>query len=514
VILHIFRKDVRRLWWVAGLCLMLLAILSREDRWRSDAVIGSTESWFSLLLPFAWACLIGLLILEEPLVGDRQFWVTRPYSWRALIAAKALFIAVAVHATAFVADCWILSARGLSPAEYLPQLLWKQVLLAAALTLPAAAIAALVRSFAHFVLACVAVIAAVGILVGLDTFPPRWEPVESVRQALAIVAAAAVAGTVVFLQYSARRTTASRGLAIAGAIIAGALLGYLSPACAFGIRSRLFPVQARPALQVQPRREDVPLNLRIQSSPNRVTVAIPVLVTGIPEAARERIETISTEVTSTSGSRFTAPARNAYRPSDKVVLEAAIWPPYYSQQESRWLFLRFHPAAFAQLAGRGVRVAGKAAVTFYRQGQTVWMPATGVQKVPGAGRCTGLLVDDQWSEGMLKVLCESPAEVPLYTWVRLWDPETGQDWQGHLGDSSTYFPGPRQDWLSPLNRRQKFFRLATDPSGPGSQWLVPRDVVPRARIAITPEETTGYSIMTYDLEDVRLSDYVVPPYRR
>ena len=64
MLLHTLRKDVRRLWPAALLSLVLLAMLTRADRWRFDTMIGSTEGWLNLVLPLAWACLIALSVLE------------------------------------------------------------------------------------------------------------------------------------------------------------------------------------------------------------------------------------------------------------------------------------------------------------------------------------------------------------------------------------------------------------------------------------------------------------------
>ena len=70
LMLHVFKKDVRRLWWAAGLTLVLLGTLARQDRWRSDTLPGSLEGWLNVIVPFAWACLLGLVVEQDPVVGD------------------------------------------------------------------------------------------------------------------------------------------------------------------------------------------------------------------------------------------------------------------------------------------------------------------------------------------------------------------------------------------------------------------------------------------------------------
>ena len=108
MVLHTLRKDVRRLWPVVVIALVLLGTLARSDRWRSDTIIGSNEGWLNLLLPLAFACLIALAVLEEPLAGDRHFWLTRPHRWSALLAAKLTFALLFVHVPFLIADGYIL----------------------------------------------------------------------------------------------------------------------------------------------------------------------------------------------------------------------------------------------------------------------------------------------------------------------------------------------------------------------------------------------------------------------
>jgi hypothetical protein len=59
--------------------LALLLLVTTLDILRSDAVPRTCEGMLNLLLAAAWALLIGRLVLQDPLTGDQQFWVTRPY---------------------------------------------------------------------------------------------------------------------------------------------------------------------------------------------------------------------------------------------------------------------------------------------------------------------------------------------------------------------------------------------------------------------------------------------------
>src|ERR1019366_9663654 len=102
-ILHIFVKDARHQWLeiLLSLAVTLALVLTCRSRWHTGAVLyasflpfGSMSDLPALLVlvvALSWWLLISPVIHEEKLVGDRQFWITRPYEWKKLLAAKVLF---------------------------------------------------------------------------------------------------------------------------------------------------------------------------------------------------------------------------------------------------------------------------------------------------------------------------------------------------------------------------------------------------------------------------------------
>src|SRR5260370_21474314 len=95
-VVHIFKKDVRYLWYEIAITLGLVVMLVFYPL-------------LEFMVPIAWCNLAARLIYAEPLPGDRLFWVTRPYSWKSLLAAKALFILVFVNLPMSGADIIIMS---------------------------------------------------------------------------------------------------------------------------------------------------------------------------------------------------------------------------------------------------------------------------------------------------------------------------------------------------------------------------------------------------------------------
>jgi hypothetical protein len=156
-IAHIFRKDVRRHWREIGLAMAILAAfvwvepqlwVIQEFRPGIQALAGLVRT----LVPLGWAFLIVRLVHEENLVGDRQFWVTRPYEWRKLLAEKLLFILVFVSLPLLIAQVVLLTKAGFKPMSYISGLLCLQLMWILILILPAATLGTITSSIGQAVL--------------------------------------------------------------------------------------------------------------------------------------------------------------------------------------------------------------------------------------------------------------------------------------------------------------------------------------------------------------------------
>jgi len=173
---HIFLKDARRSWPYIAVVLAITTILAvLTPKWTpaynpATRTLNDTVDLLQLLLPVAWWLAIAHAIHGEELVGDRQFWVTRPYSWKSLFAAKALFCVAFLVLPFLVCDCIILSADGFSPAAVIGGLLWRQYFLACMLMLPPFVLATLTRGMRQFVLTCFAVAIVFVVLMALAPF--------------------------------------------------------------------------------------------------------------------------------------------------------------------------------------------------------------------------------------------------------------------------------------------------------------------------------------------------------
>jgi hypothetical protein len=138
-VIHIFRKDVRHLWKEIAVSLTLLAVYvwSEPATWFSGAAASglsglatrsSIAELVTELLPISWWLLVLRVVQDEALVGDRQFWVTRPYEWKKLLAAKVLFGAAFVSVPLLLAQFSLLQLAAFPPTLALvPGILWMQL---------------------------------------------------------------------------------------------------------------------------------------------------------------------------------------------------------------------------------------------------------------------------------------------------------------------------------------------------------------------------------------------------
>jgi hypothetical protein len=107
-ILHIFRKDARHHWPEILISLALLVVYAtlQPRTWTEQQYDRGFLDTFVHYLPgiliLSWVFLIVRIVQGETLVGNRQFWITRPYEWHRLLAAKLLSAFVFFHLPLFI----------------------------------------------------------------------------------------------------------------------------------------------------------------------------------------------------------------------------------------------------------------------------------------------------------------------------------------------------------------------------------------------------------------------------
>jgi hypothetical protein len=170
-VLHVFRKDVRRLRWVLVSWLAVVIarlILKTAGAELSFGAVGLQIAVANIgdLLLFIEILLLALivsgLVHDEPLVGADAFWLTRPIGAPVLLSAKLLFAAVFLVVVPTVGESIAIAMISgdlqvvlrAAPAYAFSQMLWVSLLMA---------LAAVTPSLMRFLLTLVGGVAAVAI---------------------------------------------------------------------------------------------------------------------------------------------------------------------------------------------------------------------------------------------------------------------------------------------------------------------------------------------------------------
>ena len=504
MMLAIFRKDVRRFWWEITITMGVVAALAWQDINRYDYIPGQMESLLNLLVGAAWAYLIAVVIQQESLVGDKQFWLTRPIPRASLVAAKVLFAVAFIHAPAFIADAVILGVHGLHPLAWLPQLLWKQLVIAGVVTIPAAALASITKNVSQFAVAAFSAVIAAVLLAGPTDAVP-WRPEEPLRRGLPLALIAVCGAIVLVNQYRFRRTAAGWigwcfALLSAGVLYANLPSEPLGPS-----RSRSGGVSLVYAPE-QSRR--TPALYRVNSGQQ---IAIPVKMVGLPPGYQFSVKTSSvTQVSSDSNLSWQIKPypRYANRPDEfRGTFISAVARP-----DAAWLYLQSTISGLSSMKGRTIHMRGSLDVDLWRMGEAGSFRMNERAVVPGVGVCSAVNAHGQFPiKESLKVLCESPVAIPVSTPVELRSNTTNRTHTRRLGGAMSQVPYFTSDWLSPLNRRDIYFEIVEqNPGTPGTQWLVPKEDINDATIVISRKDKETAFRVDYDLPNIKVDDYWLP----
>lgn len=231
-VIHIFRKDVRHLWReiAASLALLAIYVWSEPETWVSAATTrASIAGLFTELLPISWWLLAVRVVQDEALVGDRQFWVTRPYEWTKLLAAKVLFIAAFISFPLLLAQLGLLWLAGFPPSSaHVPGILWMQLMWALIL-LAIATLAAVTAGVGQMALVMLGIGAYFALSSYLSDLLPRGVPrAERIPDVLAFAVPLGLCAGIAVWQYARRRTAKAR-LALVGAALTPFLIGAATP---------------------------------------------------------------------------------------------------------------------------------------------------------------------------------------------------------------------------------------------------------------------------------------------
>jgi hypothetical protein len=381
--LHILRKGLFHHWPEIVISIALLGTYVWQTSRLGPGVELAVGPFFFLgslpqLLVVAWIFLIVRVVQAESLVGNRQFWVTRPYQWKSLLAAKVVFILGCVNIPLLISQCWLLTQAGFPVSSHLMGLFWLQMEWVLILDLTMLTLATVTRNLGHFILALLFVVLFLIAGASLDSIPPNANVApDSFLDTLQPALVAAVAVAVILWQYSRRRTAYSR-IALVSAPLLCLIILLFTPyrlliERAFPLPSgnQTMPVQlafnpAKPSFKDEGRLPDK----------KKTEVLIPLLVSGIPNNSYVEINGVKATISGAGVTQWTS----AWQP-----IHVTLYP---DGPRSR-VHLKIDRVLFDHIKDAPSMVEISFALTFYEGGEQtrVIAEARGFS-MPNEGRCS------------------------------------------------------------------------------------------------------------------------------
>jgi hypothetical protein len=517
---HIFAKDTRRFWpeILISLAITVAFVWIYPSQWMKGSAaisIGATAgssfvvirpilaNTLVVLIPVSWWLLIARVILAESLVGDRQFWLTRPYEWKKLLAAKALFLIVFLYLPIFTAHCLLLLEAGFHPPSYLPGLFFNLLLITGILVLPLFAIATVTSTFARMTLTVLGTVVVILAIAALSAFFDSSSISTPYGDRVSIPLILCVGGAVIVLQYAARRVRLSRLLLLSLPF----LIGFIAIASPEGaLMQRAYPRPAAPQDQiVQLSFSTDSLHQVIASTEPKakeVALNIPLHVSGVTDGYAVTPNDVMVSIDAPNGSHWASSWLAIYAenylpgPQDSYV-NVKIDRAFYHQVKSMPVTLHLTFALTQTRAGKVTRIA---------------MPSHQFS-VPDFGICAP---ESSWDRsGFIGLSCVAALRQPRLTYVSvLWsnnppsgsppDPNTsveGAGWAGNLNSDPAEF-GITSVWNVSLglsnNMRQ------TDRPPWRQRYLWPR----------TPLTFTQYHLVRRTQSDLTIPAFHLPDYNQ
>jgi hypothetical protein len=321
--LWILRKDIRRMRPRIAVVWLLMAAAAVVDSAAGRHPQLANMRGFLLLVVLAQWFLVISVVQEDRLPGDRQFWITRPYSWKSLLLAKLLFVLLLLSLPTLLDHVVALAVNGFLPLHYLSALLWEEAGLAVGLLF----VLVLASLTANMVQVVLAVLGGFLVLILVSQFAAHAgspgtlalgsaQPVETVLNwAIATV----LAGLACWRQFSWRDTWLASVLFLCGLAL---LLPYYTLVpweTAFHLMAARLPAVDSAAVRLE---GDAGRRVAFGSFPvmrGKVPIRLPIRVTGIPDGMEVYSERVKIALHAADGSVW-----NTGLETDNVIQNQAL----------------------------------------------------------------------------------------------------------------------------------------------------------------------------------------------
>jgi hypothetical protein len=510
-ILNIFRKDLRRYWRESAVSVALLVAYAWNDvkGWAGEGNVAAyggigglisyqfLSGMVAVLLPVAWAFLIVRVVQGEALVGDRQFWITRPYEWKKLLAAKVLFVGLMINLPLLIVDFVLLAKAGFPPTHHVIGLLWMQLLISLILILPIATLATVTASVVQMILAVLGIVLyMIGVAALVSVIPSSGfsGPADSVELTLLI----ATCGAVILWQYAQRKTARARWL-IAALALAIVLIVVATPYDAIVNREfpRLEPGEP-PPVQLALLPAHTPESAVATDEEKKIVIQIPLSTSAIANDSIVVLSGVMVSLEAPDGSRWK---------SGWESLGTSLFPDQKSTQVGFTLKKSF----FDQVKSYPVRARISLALTVYRdQNRREFVTPLGAFLMPDVGFCSA---ETSYLRG---IHCRAPLRTPSSLLItadlsattcparegesRAGTREIARNW--HRSSDS----GPAEFGISPVEKLDLYV-------GAQHAEQTISGICPGTPLIISSPEFVRHSRTELEFNDFRLADYRLPQVR-
>jgi hypothetical protein len=483
---HIFRKDARHLWPETLVSIALLIAFA----WAIVQTLQPSDGSFNpaslallvlrLFIPISWLVLISRLVHDEELVGDRQFWTTRPYTWYSLLVAKLLYIIVFIGIPFLLMQAWLLHHEGLYPTLLIPELLKNFLFIAVIFLLPLFVIAVVTATFPRYISSALGGFIYVFVVLAFAAYKwPESFVAPYLPQILAVLALAIIFAAII-VQYARRKTLIARLLLVSVPIVI-AIFALLAPVNA--LTSHRYPDTAigTASFFEDPMHQDTSGRLFVFQ--NKINLNLPVMVqlNGVDDKTFIEAQRYRLTLDGPNGVHYTSDWS-----SERATFTTA--------QKLYLLPLRLPEKIFNQVHNQPVALHLELGTQAFHAGTPYSVSATETPfPIPGHAAC---LTSDQ--QGSLE--CRFPFANPGYMQVAA---------TVHSGDCFT--PGPQSapayGGLAPSNIPFGFSPIEVTRAQLTVQGSTRVPLCPGTRTTFTPTVPGTYARLHLDIPTITLDPY-------
>lgn len=483
--LHIFLKDSRYLrlpiailvgWLMLFVYASVTTLPLGTFGWRFGGHWYLFLQYSNVGLAVGWTYLIAQAIHADGPRGDRQFWLTRPYTRRNLLLAKTLFVLAYVTLPFALAQAAIIVLMGLPLGSHVPGIAVTQLMWLAVAFLPVAAVATLTSTLPQMLIAALAfplIVVPLRPFTGLGS--ASW-----MGPSVIIVVAGCVAALVVALQVFRRRTKVSWLVALVGILAMHGAATAVTWEQAYGLQARAIAAEALPISSALAEPSANP-DRAVALAPAQYR--LPFTFDGLAPDTLINCDGMQISLTTSSGERLNAPVRPT---NSRTATEAS--------RGCSGIFAT--SGAFGRFLDAPITIDAVVYVTVF--GDPQWTEL-GVNRppilIPHAGLCQAVRRENaaagQFASLSLGFECYR-AMRPHDALVTFAETRGGRSFDAPFPD---YSPWPGSLVIQPVTRMN-----AIGANTPGTAWVATRTIRAHARIPVRRE---GVTLNDYRIRQAR-----------